>query len=52
MVARGEGGGGWTKWVKGSGRYRFPVMNKSWDKRHSIGNTVNGTGMTSHGDEW
>jgi len=26
MVARAEGAGGWAKWVKGSERYRLPVM--------------------------
>ena len=26
MVARGTGVGGWAKSVKGSGRYRLPVM--------------------------
>jgi len=26
MVTRGKGMGGWAKWVKGTGRYRLPVM--------------------------
>ena len=28
MVARGEEGTGWVKWVKGSGRHRLPDMNE------------------------
>lgn len=46
--------GGWDgqKWVKASGRHRFPGMKWVYHekKRHSIGNTVNDTVRASHGD--
>ena len=28
MIIRGERGGRWAKWVKGSGRYRLPSYRK------------------------
>jgi len=28
MAARGEGVRAWGKWVKGSGRYRLPVVTE------------------------
>ena len=53
VVARGEEVGGWAKWVKGSGRYRLPVME--WvsheNRRHSMENTVDDTVIALYGDK-
>ena len=54
MVARGKRVGGWAKWVKGSGRYRLPVIEQRshGNKSYSIGNTINGIVIMLYGDEW
>ena len=54
MVAREEEGRSWAKWVKGSGRYRLPVMEQisHRNKRHSISNIVNDTAIVLYGDRW
>lgn len=45
MVARGEVAG-YAKWVKGSERYKLPVMQSSHrSKRHSAGNTISDTAI-------
>ena len=47
-------GRGWTKWVKGSGRYRLSVMEyiSHRDERYSIGNTVNCIVIALYDDRW
>jgi len=54
MVARGQEEGGWAKRMKGSEKYRLPVMERiiHGDKRHSIGNRVNGVVIVLYGDRW
>ena len=44
---------GWAKWVKRSGRYRLPVTEQisQGNKRHSIGNIVNGIVIALYGDK-
>ena len=44
----------WAGWVKGSRRYRFPVIEgiSYRDRRHSIGNIVNDTVIVLYGDRW
>ena len=46
------GGGGWAEWVKGSGKYRLPVMEgvSHGDQRYSIGNIVSGSIIALYGD--
>ena len=43
-MLNGDVMGEWAKWVKGSGRYRLPIME--WichkDERYGIDNVVNG----------
>ena len=49
-----SGGKESAKWVKGSGRYRPPVMEwiRHGNKRHSIGNIVNDIVIVLYGDRW
>lgn len=48
------GGGGWAKWVRGSGRYRLPVMEgvSHGHERHSIRNRADSTVPALCGDRW
>ena len=52
IVSRGEGNGGWAKWMKVSGRYRTLVIEQvsHGNKRHSIGNILSGIIITLYGD--
>ena len=52
MFARGEGMGGWAKWVPGSGRYRVPVMEgiSHGDDRFNIRSIINGTVTVLYGN--
>lgn len=49
VAGRGVGGRGWTKWVKGSRRYRLLVTECLGypDERHTIRHTANGVVMAS-----
>lgn len=46
--------GKWTKWVKGSGRYKIPVMEwiSQGDERYSIRDVVYDIIIGFHGDRW
>lgn len=54
MGARGEEGGRWAKWVKGSGRDRLPVMERinHGNKSHSIGSIVHDIVIALYSDRW
>ena len=54
MVARVKGFRKWAKWVKSSGRYRLPVIERinHGNKRHRIENIVNGILIALYGDRW
>lgn len=47
-------GGGWAKWMRGSGRYKPPLMEgiSHGDERQGIGSTVKGTVIVLCGDTW
>ena len=46
--------GGWTKWVKGRGKFRVPVIELINHKaqRYSIGNLVSGIIIASYINRW
>lgn len=48
-VARGVVGGEWIEWVKGSGRYQFPVLERvsRRDEMCSLENVVSGVGAVA-----
>lgn len=57
LVVSGGGGGGeweWEKWVKGSGRERFPVMKRisCGNERYPIRNIANGIVTALYDDRW